>query len=98
MPRAHFGDEQRQAGKTKAKDSRTSAKRRKVAHVALSWIWLVQKKSAEQEDEMSEAAQQPAMDEGTHCLLKLELFNNLSPCCSASHRMGQDACEIDALA
>ncbi|KAJ7229225.1 hypothetical protein C8J57DRAFT_1534542 [Mycena rebaudengoi] len=63
MPRAHFGDEQRQAGKTKAKDSRTSAKRRKVAHVALSWIWLVQKKSAEQEDEMSEAAQQPAMDE-----------------------------------
>ncbi|KAJ7248075.1 hypothetical protein C8J57DRAFT_1673431 [Mycena rebaudengoi] len=72
MPRAHFGDEARQAatkaGKGKGK-GKPSAKRRKVGeYKVLSWIWLTQRKAPtameEGEEEEGEGeGGQPAMDE-----------------------------------
>jgi hypothetical protein len=74
MPRAHFGDEARQAA-TRAKKGgkgravgEPSAKRRKVVeYKALSWIWLAQKRAPtalEEEENVSAEGEQPAMDEG----------------------------------
>ncbi|KAJ7253593.1 hypothetical protein C8J57DRAFT_1519322 [Mycena rebaudengoi] len=64
MPRAHFGDEERQAARGKGKGKgKPSKKRRKVEYKVLSWIWLAPKQSARDPDVASEEGEQPAMDE-----------------------------------
>jgi hypothetical protein len=64
MPKAHFGDPERQAGrKGKKHKGKRSSKRRKVMQKALSWIWLAAG-SAGEGGEAGEQGQQAAMDEG----------------------------------
>ncbi|KAJ7204612.1 hypothetical protein C8J57DRAFT_1618880 [Mycena rebaudengoi] len=63
MPKAHFGDPERQAGgKGKKHKGKRSSKRRKVMKKALSWIWLAAG-SAGEGGEAGEQGQQAAMDE-----------------------------------
>ncbi|KAJ7242248.1 hypothetical protein C8J57DRAFT_1557922 [Mycena rebaudengoi] len=62
MPKAHFGDPERQAGKKGKKKGKKSSKRRKVKHTSLSWIWLAAGRAGE-EGEVGGQGQQAAMDE-----------------------------------
>ncbi|KAJ7214613.1 hypothetical protein C8J57DRAFT_1600815 [Mycena rebaudengoi] len=63
MPKAHFGDPERQArGKGKKHKGKRSSKRRKVMKKALSWIWLAAG-SAGEGGEAGEQGQQAVMDE-----------------------------------
>lgn len=62
IPKAHFGDPERQAGRKKGKGKRSS-KRRKVKHQGLSWIWLTPGARGD-EGEAGTQGGQAAMDEG----------------------------------
>ncbi|KAJ7265087.1 hypothetical protein C8J57DRAFT_1622132 [Mycena rebaudengoi] len=48
IPKAHFGDPERQAGRKSKK--KKSSKRRKVKHASVSWIWLAAGSGGEEEE------------------------------------------------
>ncbi|KAJ7198441.1 hypothetical protein C8J57DRAFT_1635386 [Mycena rebaudengoi] len=88
IPKAHFGDPERQAGRKKGKGKRSS-KRRKVKHQGLSWIWLTPGARGD-EGEAGTQGGQAAMDEG-----KLPLRIEWAKARARSMRSSEEVCFLE---